>query len=239
MSARPGDEAFPGAENLEVMREARRYNAFLAATVVRLAPAGGRVLDFGAGSGTITRLVAERLPAGRGAITCVETDPALRARLAEAGFATAASIPEAGPAPFDFAYTLNVLEHIEDDGAALRGLRDALRPGARLFIYVPAFMSLYSAMDERVGHLRRYRRRALEALCRDSGLVVERSTYVDSLGFAASIALRAAGSRSATLDPRMVRLYDRAVFPASRALDRLAGPFVGKNVALVAARPAA
>lgn len=233
----PGDESFPGSENLEIMQEAKRYNAFLAETIVRLSPPGGRLLDFGAGSGTITRLVAAAIPGGAGRITCIEPDPALRARLAESGFAIAASMEESGQGSFDFAYTLNVLEHIENDGAAIRQLRDALRPGARLFIYVPAFMSLYSAMDDRVGHLRRYRRGDLVKLCRMCGLLVEQSTYVDSLGFAASLLLRLAGPRSATLNPRAVRLYDRVVFPASRAIDRLVGSFVGKNVAIVASRP--
>ena len=238
MSAHADDEDFAGADNLEVMREARRYNAFLAGQVTSLAPEGGRILDFGAGSGTITRLVAQALPGGPGAIACVEPDPALRRRLEASGFAAVPRLEEAGSGRFDFAYTLNVLEHIEDDAAALRSLRDALRPGARLYIYVPAFMVLFSAMDERVGHRRRYRRAQLETLCRASGLRVERSRYVDSLGFAASLLLRLAGSRSATLEPRLVRFYDRVVFPVSRVLDRLVGAFVGKNIALVASRPA-
>lgn len=138
---------------------------------------------------------------------------------------------------YDFAYTLNVLEHIEDDGAAIRQLRDLLKPGARLFIYVPAFMFLYSAMDEQVGHIRRYRRSELESLCRANGLRIERSAYVDSIGFAASLLLRMAGSRSSTLNPRLVRFYDRIVFPLSRMLDQLTEPLFGKNVAVIASRP--
>jgi len=238
MSAPARDRSFPGVDNLEVMREALRYNAFLAGQVASLAPAGGRILDFGAGSGTITRLVAAALPGGPGTVTCVEPDPVLRKHLEKAGFAAVPRLDEAGRECFDFAYTLNVLEHIEDDAEALRRLREALRPGAKLFIYVPAFMVLFSAMDERVGHLRRYRRGELEDLCRASGLRVVQSRYVDSLGFAASLLLRLTGSRSASLDPRMVRFYDRVVFPVSRALDRFLGAFVGKNIALVATRPA-
>ena len=51
---------------------------------------------------------------------------------------------------------INVLEHIEDDVAALRTLRRLLRPGGRIVLYVPALNGLYGAYDRKVGHFRRY-----------------------------------------------------------------------------------
>ena len=53
---------------------------------------------------------------------------------------------------FDSAVMINVLEHIEDDVAALRTLRRLLRPGGRIVLYVPALNGLYGAYDRKVGY---------------------------------------------------------------------------------------
>ena len=50
----------------------------------------------------------------------------------------------------------NVLEHIEDDAAAVRRFRSVLPEGGRLVILVPALPALYGSIDEAIGHFRRY-----------------------------------------------------------------------------------
>jgi putative flippase GtrA len=224
-----GEDGYTGRDNLEAMTEAENYNAFLV-SLVQAHCGSGRVLDFGAGSGTFARPLRD---AGRD-IVCVEPDERLRAMLAEDGLAAVAGTDEVAPASIDCAYTLNVLEHIEDDAAALETLRERLRPGGTLFVYVPAFNVLFGAMDEKVGHFRRYRRRELERMLEQAGFEVLESRYVDSLGFAASLVYRFVGDRSGAISPASVALYDRLVFPLSRLLDRVLGPFLGKNVLCVA-----
>ena len=56
-TVRTQDE-YTGVENLEVMREALRYNAFLADLVRNALPASGTIVDFGAGTGTFARALA-------------------------------------------------------------------------------------------------------------------------------------------------------------------------------------
>ena len=91
-------------------------------------------------------------------------------------------------------------------------------------------------MDAKVGHVRRYRRPAPVELITSVGLTVERCRYVDSLGFAASLAYKAMGNRNGDLDESALAFYDRHLFPASRVLDFGVGG-VGKNLLLVATRP--
>ena len=51
---------YSGQDNLEAMRAAVRYNAFLADLIARHARPGERLLDFGAGLGTFADLLRAR-----------------------------------------------------------------------------------------------------------------------------------------------------------------------------------
>jgi SAM-dependent methyltransferase len=220
-----------GAENLEAMESAQNYHRFLVERVSREADPRRPVLDFGAGTGFHARaLRAQGLD-----VTCVEADPILRRQMAGEGIPAVSSIDQCEPHAFGTVYSLNVLEHIEDDAAVLRDIHGRLGPGGKLVLYVPAFNLLFSEMDRRVGHFRRYRRRPLERLARTAGFQVLRSEYVDSAGFAASLIYRLA-RRDGAISSRSVLVYDRLIFPASRVVDRLTRWAFGKNVLLVASR---
>lgn len=73
----------------------------------------------------------------------------------------------------DLIYSYNVLEHIKDDVLILKILKEKLNPGGVLLLYLPAFQCLYSSMDKKVGHYRRYTRPRLMSLLQQSGFVIE------------------------------------------------------------------
>jgi SAM-dependent methyltransferase len=229
-----GDEfAYSGIENLEVMREAVNYNRYLLSLVTRQLNAADRVLDFGAGTGTF----AIPLHRSGSSVIAIEPDANLRARLAGFGIDARPSIAGIPSESLGLIYTFNVLEHIEDDAAVARELARTLKPGGRLVVYVPAFALLWTAMDSKVGHFRRYRRSSLVALLAASGFRIITADYVDSLGFFATLLYRLSGDRGAEINRSLLRAYDRFVFPVSRLLDRLlARRFLGKNLLVVAER---
>ena len=224
-------ESPTGAENLDAMASAENYKRFLVDRVRREADPGRPVLDFGAGAGLHARALRDH----GFQVSCVEPVPTLRARMTSDGITAMAGLDDCDQQEFGTVYALNVLEHIEDDAAALRQIRDRLLPEGKLVLYVPAFKLLFTEMDRRVGHFRRYRRGQLEQLVRAAGFRVLRSEYVDSAGFAAALLYRLAG-RDGAISRRSVALYDRFVFPFSRAVDRVTHPYFGKNVLLVACR---
>lgn len=232
MSSQQPEQVYSGVDNLEVMREAQNYNRYLLDTVRSHAPVGGRVLDFGAGGGQFALPLAQL---GLD-ITALEPDPLLRSRVSTGGIRTVAGLDELAAQSFEYVYTLNVLEHIADDVTALRQLHSKLVPQGTLLIYVPAFPVLYTSMDAKVGHVRRYTRRTLIAAVRAAGFRIERVAYVDSLGFFAALLFKAAGDRSGDIDQRALKLYDRVVFPISRIIDTLTQRWFGKNLLLIAGR---
>lgn len=224
---------YTGVDNLEVMREAENYNRFLIELVTRHAAGAKRVIDFGAGSGTF----AVPCAAAGFQVTAVEPDEHLRSLLGGQGIPSAATVEALPDGSFEYAYTLNVLEHIERDVEALRALRTKLVAGGRLFVYVPAFPVLFTSMDAKVGHIRRYTRDTLRASLDSAGFAIEELSYVDSLGFAATLIFKAIDNGRGDINRRMLRLYDRLVFPASLALDTVAHRWVGKNLLALARNP--
>jgi len=220
------DTPYSGCDNLEIMEEAVFYNRFLVNTVARHAEIGLSIIDFGAGGG----LFADALTEIGHDVLCIEPDPVLRRRLAERGLRTAQGLEETPDASVDFIYSLNVLEHIEDDAGTIRLWHRKLKPNGRLLLYVPAFQCLFSAMDRKVGHYRRYARGSLSPLVRDNGFQITSDRYVDCLGFFAAYLYRWAHVGEGSVDRRGLIVYDRMVFPVSRTLDSLLGRCFGKNL---------
>jgi ubiquinone/menaquinone biosynthesis C-methylase UbiE len=67
-------------------------------------------------------------------------------------------------ASLDYVTALDVLEHVPDDAAVVRGFARLVRPGGIAAITVPASMALWSDWDVALHHYRRYHRRQLAAL---------------------------------------------------------------------------
>lgn len=232
MTVSSPDTTYSGRDNLEAMKEATRYNQFLV-DLVRKFATGKQALDHGAGAGTFARPVSD----SGIEVLCMEPDDGLRAELAQSGLRVAATLEEIEDGSVDYAYTLNVLEHIEDHEQALANLHRCLRPGGRCLVYVPAFRILYSQMDRHVGHFRRYRRQSLGRLMRQAGFNVDAAYYVDSLGFLATLVYKIAGNRSGSISPGSVAFYDSKIFPISRAIDLLSFGSFGKNLVVIATKP--
>jgi hypothetical protein len=95
---------------------------------------------------------------------------------------------------------------------------------------------LWTSVDDKIKHKRRYRRGDLERLARSAGLSVQENRYADSLGFFATLSFKVFGHKKADLSARAIALYDRYLVPPSRALDSLLGGFFGKNVYIVASK---
>src|SRR3989337_2436435 len=117
-------QAYTGVDKLEVMQEAVNYNRYLLNTVLEHAPAAGKVMDFGAGSGQFAAPLSKH---GLD-IVALEPDAHLRQRLAQQGLKAVASLQHVPDNSLQYVYSLNVLEHIEDDVGALRELYNKLMP---------------------------------------------------------------------------------------------------------------
>jgi SAM-dependent methyltransferase len=87
---------------------------------------------------------------------------------------------------------LNVLEHIDDDTAAMSHIARILKPGGIAHIEVPSGPHLYDVYDELLMHHRRYRMSGLVRLVQSTGLEVVRKTHLGFFVFPAFAATKLA-----------------------------------------------
>jgi len=163
-------------------------------------------------------------------VKCVEPDPLQRRRLEEQGFDTLENITGVADNSASFVFSLNVFEHIQDDSVALKEIRQKLKPGGALLIYVPAFACLWTSLDEKLCHHRRYTKKTLRRLVEQESFVIEQVRYADCLGFIATLVFRLLNRNASALTARSIALYDHWLFAPSRVLDRLFDRWFGKNV---------
>lgn len=167
----------------------------LAALITRCArPApGARLLEIGCGTGHNIAMLRRF-----GEVDAIEVDPAARAMaeqrlgrpVASAPLPDLPGVPDGG---FDMVGAFDVIEHIEDDRAALAGIARVLKPGGRFVMTVPAHPWMWSAHDVVNHHHRRYTKGGLASLFEGSPLKLERIGYLNSLLFPVAIAARVAG----------------------------------------------
>ena len=235
------DDHFGAADDLEQLGAAKNFFDWVLDAFDR--DLRGQILEVGAGTGTITRKLVERYPDI--VVTALEPAGNMAVELASFGAlhprvdvqqSTLADDPVEAER-FDAVLYLNVLEHIVDDREEVSLAARALRPGGALLVFGPAHEWLYSDLDHKAGHYRRYSKRGLSEVVRASGLVVESCRYFDVLGvppyWLVYRFLRHTGITGST-----TWVYDRLVVPLSRLAQRvLRNPPVGKNVVLVARKP--
>ena len=148
--------------------------------------------------------------------------------------ADATALPVADDS-LDLVVAFDVLEHIEDDAAAVAEVRRVLRPTGTWLVAVPADPRLWSAHDEAVDHVRRYTRERLGRVLTEGGFAVESMDSWNVL-LRPVVALRRRSSSGSDLDDvhPVVNAGLRAVITAERYLPVKQLPGVSL---LVTARP--
>lgn len=132
--------------------------------------AGGRLLEIGPGAGA---LLSDLAALGFFCEALESSDEAFRLARALNPAVQISRTPQADwSSAFDALVACEVLEHIEDDRAALEEWRGWLRPGGHLLLSVPAHQRRWGATDIWAGHFRRYEKADLGSLLERCGFEV-------------------------------------------------------------------
>jgi SAM-dependent methyltransferase len=163
-------------------RARRRIIAQMIARYIR-PPKGANIVEIGCGTGSNLPMLGLF-----GHVSAVE--PSAQARLFAAKRSKATIVQGHLPSQLplienslDLAVMLDVLEHVEDDVAALKAVASKLKPSARFLLTVPANPSLWSSHDEEHHHKRRYTLKSLRTVMDKAGLKIEMISHFNTLLF--------------------------------------------------------
>jgi SAM-dependent methyltransferase len=186
-------------------------------------PAKARILEIGCGTGHNLSMLS-----GFGHVDGLELDDEAAA-LSEKRLGRKvmrSPLPELDQVPdnYDLIGAFDVIEHIDDDHAALAAIATKLKPGGKFMMTVPAHPWMWTAHDVANHHKRRYSKRALRSLIESSPLKLERLGYFNSLLFPVAVAertvskLRGKNDGDVSLPPAPLNRALEAVFASERYL---------------------
>ena len=220
------------------MASARRFNRWMAETIAPFVM--GDVFEAGAGIGNMTTLLFR--PGSR--YIASELEPHHLHQLqtvlpqhSDLAIAECDLLNQSDLAPFaeqiDTVVCLNVLEHIEDDVAALRNLSSLLQCSGRAIILVPQGPRAYGSLDRVLGHYRRYTRSEMKRKVAAAGFHLERIIEFNRITYPGWY-LNSRILKRTTLSGAQLRFVDRLV-PLWRYIDRFL-PWPGASLIAIAAR---
>jgi SAM-dependent methyltransferase len=228
--------ADPGTATLETLQGAERYERWV---FQRVAPAvGQRVLEVGCGLGALTRYLVDRellvaVDVMDEYVSRLQEEYGNRPNVVVRRLDVSESTDGLTQYGFDSAVSVNVFEHIADDLAAMQAVYRVLRPGGSFGLLVPSHPALLGRFDRKIGHHRRYTKKALRAKLQSAGFRVESVRYsnpVGALGWLINIRLLRQGSL------RGSRIFDRLVPVLSRIDGAVEFPF-GLSLVAIGRKP--
>lgn len=199
----------------------------------------GRTMEIGTGIGTISKLILDYTDE----LILVEPSAHLTENLPPSIYNSPKvsiynqtleqRLPQMAYQSCDTVIMVNVLEHIEDDGAAIEAVHRVLKPGGRLLLFVPALQFLYSDLDRKHGHFRRYHLAPLAYKLNMHGFKILNKRYFDLLGVIPWWLINKLAKKK-DFNPTMATLYDRFFIPITKYIERFISPPLGKNILIIA-----
>jgi SAM-dependent methyltransferase len=154
-------------------------------------PADARILEIGCGTGHNLSMLG-----GFGHIDGLELDDEAAAlsekRLGRKVMRSPLPALDEVPDDYDLIGAFDVIEHIDDDTAALAAIATKLKPGGKFIMTVPAHPWMWTAHDVANHHKRRYSKAALRKLVEGSPMRLDKIGYFNSLLFPLAVTQRAA-----------------------------------------------
>jgi 2-polyprenyl-3-methyl-5-hydroxy-6-metoxy-1,4-benzoquinol methylase len=208
--------------------------------VFRMVQPPAHILDYGCGSGLISRGIQDH----GYLIDAADNSPIALEMCLKNGVKKIINTAEQDlpQNQYELILLLDVLEHIENDSGFLKTICSSLKPNGFILMTVPAFSWLWSGEDYVSHHVRRYTLDTLRTAAIRSGIQIQHLTFFNMLLFipvAATIFWKNifdTRSRTATMIsdiPRLLNSFCTALFSFEKILLRYVGLPIGTSLLLI------
>ena len=227
---------YVGLSTLEVLEEAKNYNKWISDEIIKYVSTP--VLEVGAGIGNLTSYFLIKKPLY---VTDVDNDLVNKLKNKfkknKNVFTEALDITKAPPKKyhsfFSTIFGINVLEHINDDGQALKNMYEMLRNNGRLVFLVPAKKIAYTKLDMELGHFRRYEKKEIIKKLIENGFKVDKIYFFNLVGLFSWVVRDKIKRNEINLKPYHIKFFDKIV-PILRIIESFVKIPVGISLIVVA-----
>ncbi|MBD3361081.1 methyltransferase domain-containing protein [Candidatus Peregrinibacteria bacterium] len=177
------DKLYKSLGNIDKDYRNSNLNNFLL-KLIKKHKKGGKILDVGAGSGHLIHILRNNnfdvtgIEPNKDQIKYANKLYGIGDKIINMKIENIENLRE----KFDVITLIDTLEHIKDDQKALKKLKKLLNKNGIILILVPAYQSLFCQRDKKIGHFRRYNKKALRKLIKQTGGKTIYSRYWNMLG---------------------------------------------------------
>ncbi|HSX09756.1 MAG TPA: class I SAM-dependent methyltransferase [Candidatus Saccharimonadales bacterium] len=205
---------YQGLSTLEVLKEAKNYNKWIADSI--LAHVTPPALEIGAGTGNLTTYFLHKHPlfvtdCDKGLVKDLENKFKKNKHITTQVVDITKKPPKQFTSFFSTVFAINVLEHIENDTVALKNINTILKKKGKLVLLVPAKKRAYSKLDKQLGHFRRYEKKELFDKLEENGYKVEKLYYFNIVGLVSWYVRDKVKRNNINLKPYHIKTFDMIV----------------------------
>ena len=215
---------------LESISVAENYNKYVADLFFSNIDKTENILDFGAGYGLIT----EKFKKKGYKISAVEINKTALEKLHDKNI-DSYNLIEKVPKSINCIISLNVLEHIEDDDKYIKKFYNHLPQNGKLILYLPSSNLIWTELDDKVNHKRRYSKSGIVELLNSNSFEIEKIFFVDFIGWIVLFFLKMFRVKL-NFDKRKIKFYDKFIFRTFKFTDYFFKNIIGKNLFIVASK---
>jgi SAM-dependent methyltransferase len=227
---------YQGLSTLEVLKDAKNYNKWLADTMLK--HLSSPALEIGAGTGNLSIYFLQCKPLY---LTDIDIGLVESLRVRFGGLKDVhiekLDVVKVPPKKFYnyFAtiFGINVLEHINDDEKALKYIAKLLRKDGKLLLLVPAKKWAYTKLDEELGHFRRYEKDELTKKLVKNGYKVEEIFFINSVGLLSWYIRNKVKRKNIELKSYHIKIFD-SIIPVLRIIETYIKIPMGISLVIVA-----
>ncbi len=201
---------YQGLSTLEILEGAYNYNKWIASEIEKyiLPP----TLEIGAGTGNISKYLLHTKY-----LYLTEKDRALVSFLKKKftkhiknieKLDILEEIPKHLEKHFSVVFSVNVLEHIDDDLKALKHMHKLLKKSGKVVLLVPAKKFAFTRLDKTLGHFRRYEKKELKRKLLEANFEIEEIYFFNFVGLLSWIVRDMIEKNQAHIRSSHVALFD-------------------------------